>query len=223
MLMIRTLLVEDDPMLADALATTLVREGAELSVATDAASAKIHLVEHAFDVVLLDLGLPKESGLDVLRFLRARYDITPVIIITSRDRLSDRIAGLDAGADDYLVKPFQVGELLARMRAVIRRSKGRVAPMIVWGPLKLDPMTHQLTMSDQDVLLSVHEFRTLQALMERNGNAISRAALESEVYGERGATGSNTVAVYVHQLRKKMGDNMIETIHGFGYRLRPES
>ncbi|WMD22117.1 response regulator transcription factor [Achromobacter seleniivolatilans] len=221
--MTRTLLIEDDSMLAEALTTTLLRDGAKLTVAGNSATAKIHLLDQVFDVVLLDLGLPDSSGLDVLRFLRARYDITPVIIMTSRDRLSDRIAGLDAGADDYLVKPFQVGELLARMRAVIRRSQGRVAPVMTWGSLTLHPSSHLATVNGTEVQLSVHEFRTLQALMQKNGLAISRYALEQEVYGTSGAIGSNTVAVYVHQLRRKVGSGFIETVHGFGYRLGREN
>lgn len=219
----RTLLVEDDAMLAEALTTTLLRDGADLTVVSDAAAAKFSLIDHAFEIVLLDLGLPDGSGLDVLRFLRARCDITPVIIMTARDRLSDRIAGLDAGADDYLVKPFQVTELLARMRAVTRRSKGRVAPSMSWGNLTLLPTSHLALVNGKEVQLSVHEFRTLQALMARNGHPVSRDALEQEVYGMSGAIGSNTVAVYVHQLRRKVGSERIETVHGFGYRLGAES
>ncbi|WP_191577899.1 response regulator transcription factor [Achromobacter insolitus] len=221
--MTRTLLIEDDSMLAEALTTTLVRDGADVVIAQEAAVAKVQLVDHNFDVVLLDLGLPDGSGLDILRFMRARYDITPVIIMTSRDRLSERIAGLDAGADDYVVKPFPVSELLARMRAVVRRSKGNVAPVMSCAGLTLHPANHFATLHGKEVLLSSHEFRTLQALVQRNGHPVSRETLELEVYGTSGATGSNTVAVYVHQLRRKVGGDLIQTVHGFGYRLRNDS
>lgn len=218
-LKVKVLLVEDDPLLADALTTALVRDGASVSLARDAAAARLKLVGDGFEIILLDIGLPDGSGLDVLRFLRARYDTTPVIILTSRDRLSDRIAGLDAGADDYLVKPFQVEELFARMRAVTRRSTGKVAPIMSWGTISLDPVSHLVLVNGVEVPLSVHEFRTLRSLMLRNGKAVSRDVIENEVYGTSGAIGSNTVTVYVHQLRRKVGSDVIETVHGFGYRL----
>jgi len=216
----RILLVEDDAMLADALEVALRRDGARVDVARDAGAAQLALVDHDFETILLDLGLPGGSGMAILAQLRSRYDATPVIIMTARDRLSERIAGLDAGADDYLVKPFQVDELLARLRAVNRRSKGQVAPVLKCGTLVVDPANYQVTLDGETVALSSLEYRTLQALMERPGRALSRSALEQAVYGGSAATGSNTVAVYVHQLRKKLGDDCIETVHGFGYRMR---
>ncbi|MDQ8034354.1 MAG: response regulator transcription factor [Bordetella sp.] len=216
----RILLVEDDAMLADALEVALRRDGARVDVARDAGTAQLALVDHDFETILLDLGLPGGSGMAILAQLRSRYDATPVIIMTARDRLSERIAGLDAGADDYLVKPFQVDELLARLRAVNRRSKGQIAPVLKCGTLVVDPANYQVTLDGETVALSSLEYRTLQALMERPGRALSRSALEQAVYGGSAATGSNTVAVYVHQLRKKLGDDCIETVHGFGYRMR---
>lgn len=218
--MMRVLLVEDDAMLADGLTTTLEREGYDVDVARDTQLANLALVEHGYDIVLLDLGLPGGGGLGILKALRGRYDSTPVIVVTARDRLSDRIDGLDAGADDYLVKPFQVDELRARLRAVVRRSRGRAAPVLISGELVVDPANHSVQLNGEAVSLSSHEYLTLLALMERPGKPLSRSALESAVYGDIGAVGSNTVAVYVHQLRRKLGEGFIETVHGFGYQFR---
>ena len=216
----RILLVEDDAMLADALVTALGQHDTVVEWARDAAAARLTLIDHDYAAVLLDLGLPGGSGLGVLAAMRARYDTTPVIIMTARDRLSDRIGGLDAGADDYLVKPFQVDELRARLRAVLRRSLGRVAPVMRSGDVELDPASRTVACRGQPVALSAHEYRTLLALMERAGKALSRTALEEAVYGSDGVIESNTVAVYVHQLRRKLGEDLIETVHGYGYRLR---
>lgn len=216
----RILLVEDDAMLADALVTALGQHDTVVEWAGDATAARLALVDHDYAAVLLDLGLPGGSGLGVLATMRGRYDTTPVIIMTARDRLSDRIGGLDAGADDYLVKPFQVDELQARLRAVLRRSLGRVAPVMRSGDVELDPALRAVACRGQPVALSTHEYRTLLALMERTGKALSRTALEEAVYGSDGVIESNTVAVYVHQLRRKLGEDLIETVHGYGYRLR---
>lgn len=213
------LLVEDDAMLAHALAAGLERAGYRVDHATDVPSARLALADHAYAAVLLDLGLPGGSGLQVLKGVRERYDTTPVIILTARDQLSDRIAGLDAGADDYLVKPFQPDELAARLRALLRRAQGRVAPVLVARTIRLDPATRRVTRDDTPVSLSLHEYRTLLALMERSGRIVTRAQLEEAVYGGESAIESNTVAVYVHQLRRKLGDELITTVHGHGYRL----
>jgi len=215
----RLLLVEDDRMLGDALAAALVQDGWSIDRAEDVASARLALVDHGYTAVLLDLGLPRGSGLDVLLALRQRYDTTPVLIITARDQLSDRVRGLDAGADDYIVKPFEAGELGARLRAVVRRTQGRVAPVLRHGDIVLDPADRSVRLGDRPVRLGVHEYRTLLALMERPGRVIARDMLESLVYGGDGAIESNTIAVYIHQLRKKLGDGVITTVHGFGYRL----
>ncbi len=213
------LLVEDDRMLGDAVAAALRQDGWEVARAEDAGAAKTALIDHAFAAVLLDLGLPRGSGLDVLNALRQRYDTTPVLIVTARDQLSDRVRGLDAGADDYIVKPFQTDELCARLRAVVRRSQGRVAPVLSYRDVVLDPAARQVTRGGQAVKLGVHEYRTLMALMERQGRVVARDALESLVYGGDGTIESNTIAVYIHQLRRKLGEDFITTVHGFGYRV----
>jgi two-component system OmpR family response regulator len=213
------LLIEDDPALAHAVRAGLRQNGWTVDLASDATEARLALVEHHYAAVLLDLGLPGGSGLDVLVQLRARYDATPVLVITARDQLSDRIAGLDAGADDYLVKPFQLDELYARVRAVVRRSQGRVSPVLTHGDLVVDPARRLVTRAGEVVALSIHEYRTLLALLERKGRVVTRAQLEEAIYGEPGAIESNTVAVYVHQLRRKLGDELIATVHGFGYQI----
>ncbi|MBV7472448.1 response regulator transcription factor [Pseudoxanthomonas sp. PXM05] len=206
-------------MLGDAVAAALRQDGWDVARAEDAGAAKTALIDHAFAAVLLDLGLPRGSGLDVLNALRQRYDTTPVLIVTARDQLSDRVRGLDAGADDYIVKPFQTDELCARLRAVVRRSQGRVAPVLSYRDVVLDPAARAVTRGGQAVKLGVHEYRTLMALMERQGRVVARDALESLVYGGDGTIESNTIAVYIHQLRRKLGDDFITTVHGFGYRV----
>ena len=213
------LLVEDDAMLGAAVQAGLEREGYRVDAATDAPAARLALSDHGYAAVLLDLGLPGGSGLQVLRGMRERYDTTPVLILTARDKLSDRIEGLDAGADDYLVKPFQPDELGARLRAVLRRAQGRVAPELVVRNVRLDPARRAVTRDGTAVPVSVHEYRTLMALMERVGRVVTRPQLEEAVYGGESAIESNTVAVYVHQLRKKLGDDLITTVHGHGYRM----
>ena len=206
-------------MLGDAVAAALARDGWQVDRAPDAAAAQLALVEHAYDAVLLDLGLPRGSGLDVLRALRQRYDPTPVLIVTARDRLSDRVSGLDAGADDYLVKPFQSDELLARLRALVRRAQGRVTPQLSWRGVTVDPASRTTRRDGSEVRLGASEYRTLLALMERRGRVVPREILEALVYGGEGTIESNTIAVYVHQLRRKFGEDFIATVHGIGYRI----
>lgn len=217
--MAQILLVEDDPQLGDALAATLEQEGWHVDRAEDVPSARLALVDHAYAAVLLDLGLPRGSGLDVLAAMRARYDSTPVLIVTARDQLSDRIKGLDAGADDYIVKPFQRDELSARLRAVMRRTRGRVTPVLSYRDIVLDPAERTVTQAGKPVRLGVHEYRTLLALLERKGRIVARDQLEAQVYGGDAGLESNTIAVYVHQLRRKLGEELIATVHGYGYRL----
>ena len=216
------LLIEDDRMLSDAVATALRQDSWRVDIVHDTGSAQIALVDHTYTAMLLDLGLPNGSGLDVLRAVRARYDPTPVLVITARDQLRDRIRGLDAGADDYLVKPFQIDELLARLRAVLRRAGGHVAPVLHYKDISIDPVRRLVTRDGQPVRLSIHEYRTLLALMERQGRTVARAHLEDLVYGGSPSIESNTIAVYVHQLRRKLGESLITTVHGFGYRLGEE-
>jgi two-component system OmpR family response regulator len=216
------LLVEDDRMLSDAIASALRQDAWHVDVAYDARSAQAALIDHAYAALLLDLGLPNGSGLDVLRTMRGAYDATPALIITARDQLCDRIGGLDAGADDYIVKPFQVDELLARLRAVLRRTRGQVAPVLTYRDISVDPARRVVTKGGERVRLSMHEFRTLLALMERQGQAVRRSHLEDLIYGGSSIIESNTISVYIHQLRRKLGDDVIATVHGYGYRLGEE-
>lgn len=213
------LLVEDDQMLGHALSSALGQEGWRVVHCKDVASARTALVDHAFVAVLLDLGLPGGSGLEVLSTIRSRYDPTPVLIITARDQLSDRVRGLDAGADDYIVKPFQRDEMLARLRAVLRRSRGAVTPVLRWRDVEIDPAARVVTREGQRVSLSAHEFRLLLTLFESRGRVLSRDQLQDRLYGDDTEIGSNTVAVYIHQLRRKLGDGVVVTELGFGYRI----
>jgi len=206
-------------MLGDALGACLRQAAYQVDWVTDAAQARAALTDHAFDAVLLDLQLPLGSGLAILRGLRDRYDATPVIILSARDRLSDRIKGLDEGADDYLVKPFPFEEVLARLRAVTRRASHRVVPLMQVGDVHVDPARRSVMRDGAPVKLSIHEYRTLVALLERQGHIVTREQLEDAVYGRHGTIESNTVAVYIHQLRRKLGNGLIATVHGFGYRI----
>jgi DNA-binding response OmpR family regulator len=213
----RILLVEDDRMIGAGLRAALRQAGFAVDWVTDGRAADTSLATEAFDVVLLDLGLPQRDGLDVLRQLRARGDETPVIVLTARDALPSRVAGLDAGADDYLVKPFELDELLARMRAVTRRRTGRADPVLESGAVRLDPATRQVWRAGVPVVLSAREFAVLEALLQRPGAILSRAQLEDRLYGWGDAVESNAISVYVHQLRKKLGDDFIHTVRGVGY------
>jgi DNA-binding response OmpR family regulator len=217
----RLLLVEDDRMIGDSLRQALRLEGHAVDWVYDAQAAGGTLATERFDLVLLDVGLPKSdqfgNGLDLLRGLRARGDATPVIVITARDALEDRVAGLDAGADDYLVKPFELEELGARMRAVLRRQAGRAAPTLEHEGVTLDPATRQVSVDGEPVLLSAREFAVLEALMQRPGAMLSRAQLEDRLYGWGEEVESNAVSVYVHQLRKKLGADFIQNMRGVGY------
>lgn len=213
------LLVEDDAMLAEAICDGVRQEGWRIDIATDASGAKLTLVDHGYSAVLLDVGFPGDSGLAVLKWMRERYDATPVLIITARGQLDERIKGLDAGADDYLVKPFQFAELLARIRAATRRSQGRVVPEFSCGDVRVEPDKRLVTRAGQRVILTVHEYRTLLALLERQGSVVTREHLQWVVYGNDPSIESNTIAVFIHQLRRKLGDEIIETVHGHGYRI----
>src|SRR6266853_3361587 len=183
----------------------------------DGRSAEITLATEEFDLVLLDLGLPQRDGLEILRAMRLRHDQTPVIVLTARDALQDRVAGLDAGADDYLVKPFELEELAARIRAVTRRKSGRAEPAIEIGAIRLDPSMRQVTRNGEPVVLSAREYAVLEALMMRPGAILSRAQLEDRLYGWGDAIESNAVSVYIHQLRRKRGADFIRNVRGVGY------
>lgn len=211
------LLVEDDRPLAEAICDGVRQQGWQIEHAADAEAAKPVLTEHTFSAILLDIGLPGANGLALLRWLRERYDSTPVLILTARGQLSDRIRGLDDGADDYLVKPFQFDELLARIRALTRRSRGQVVPELICGNVRVDPDKRIVTRDGERVTLSVYEYRTLLALIERPGRVVTRDFLQQVVYGDDSAIESNTIAVFIHQLRRKLGEQIIETVHGHGY------
>ncbi|MDC8746463.1 response regulator transcription factor [Xanthomonas campestris] len=211
------LLVEDDTMLADAICDGVRQQSWTIDHVGTAAAARTALVEHHYTAVLLDIGLPGDSGLTVIRYMRGHYDPTPVIALTARGQLTDRIRGLDASADDYLVKPFQFDELMARVRAITRRSQGRVVPLLTQGEVSVDPSSRKVTRNGKWVALSAHEYRLLLALMERAGRVVTKDQLEEGVYGGPSEGGSNMIAVYVHQLRRKLGDEAISTIYGQGY------
>ncbi|WP_407468810.1 response regulator transcription factor [Xanthomonas campestris pv. raphani] len=211
------LLVEDDTMLADAICDGVRQQSWTIDHVGTAAAARTALVEHHYTAVLLDIGLPGDSGLTVIRYMRGHYDPTPVIALTARGQLTDRIRGLDAGADDYLVKPFQFDELMARVRAITRRSQGRVVPLLTQGEVSVDPSSRKVTRNGKWVALSAHEYRLLLALMERAGRVVTKDQLEEGVYGGPSEGGSNMIAVYVHRLRRKLGDEAISTIYGQGY------
>ena len=217
----RVLLVEDDPMIGESLREALRRQGMAADWVRDGRAADEVLASERFDAVLLDLGLPQRSGVQVLQSLRARGDATPVIVLTARDALADKVASLDAGADDYLVKPFELDELLARLRAVGRRHAGRAQTALQVADLRLDPATREVSRGGRPVLLSAREFALLQALMERPGAILSRAQLEDRLYGWGEEVESNAVSVYVHQLRRKLGDEVLHTVRGVGYYVGP--
>ncbi len=211
------LLVEDDQMLGESICDGARQSGWHVDHVGDARAARSALVDHTYAAVLLDLGLPGESGLSVLRAMRCRYDPTPVLILTARGQLTERIVGLDAGADDYLVKPFQFDELWARVRSVIRRSQGRVVPLFTHGDVLIDRSKRVVTKAGIEIVLSAHEYRTLLALVERPGHVVTRDRLHDVVYGTTSNVESNTIAVFIHQLRRKLGDDLIRTVHGLGY------
>ncbi len=215
----RLLLVEDDPMLGDAVQRVLRQEAMTVDWVWDGAEAELALDAVPYDLLLLDLGLPGKNGLDILRDLRKRGVATPIIILTARDAVSDRIAGLDSGADDYLVKPFDPDELAARIRALLRRRDGRVEPLIVFGPLTLNLATRELRYQERQVSLSAREFSLISLLLEHPGATVSRDQLEERMYGWNEEVESNTIEVHIHNLRKKLGQNLIRTIRGVGYLL----
>jgi two-component system, OmpR family, response regulator QseB len=213
----RLLLVEDDRMLGASAVRALSQHGHAVDWVQDGVTAEEALAGEPYDVVLLDLGLPGKGGLEVLRGLRRRGAQVPVLVLTVQDAVADRIAGLDAGADDYLPKPFDLDELAARIRAVQRRRAGRATPTLEHGGLTLDPAAHQVVLDGHEVELSAREFQILQALLERPGQPLSRTRLEERLYGWAEQVESNAVEVHIHALRKKLGPGWIKTLRGVGY------
>ena len=213
----RILLVEDDPMIADAVKAALSDEAHAVHLVTNGRNALAQLSVNTFQLVLLDLGLPSVDGMTVLRTMRAEKNDTPVIILTARDDLEDRLQGLDAGADDYLVKPFHMSELLARMRAVMRRRNGASDNNLTNGVLTLHMDTKTAEMNGKDFTLTKREFALLNALLARPGAILSRRALEDRIYGAGEEPESNAVEYLIHSLRKKLGADAIRNVRGLGW------
>lgn len=213
----RILLVEDDSLLGDGLRVGLGQEGYTVDWIRDGQAARLALETGSYDLVVLDLGLPRLSGLELLRAVRAQGNGVPVLILTARDAVADRVAGLDDGADDYMIKPFDLDELAARIRALLRRRMGRASPILRHGELALDPAAHRVTLAGKAVELSSREFALLQALLDNAGRVLSRAKLEESLYGWGEEVESNAVEVHVHHLRRKLGPKLIRTVRGVGY------
>lgn len=213
----RLLLVEDDEMLGESARDTLRSEGYTVDWVRGGESADTALRTQDYDLVLLDLGLPQRDGIDVLRALRARGQGLAVLVITARDALDDRVSGLDAGADDYLAKPFAPVELLARIRALLRRAGMRPEPFYAYGPVRIQTTTRQATVDGREVLLSAREWAVLEALVARPGAVLSRTQIEERLYGWDDDVSSNAVEVFVHGLRRKLGAELIRNLRGVGY------
>jgi two-component system response regulator QseB len=218
----RILLVEDDPLLGNGVEAGLRQAGFAVDWAKDGREAQLALATTEYELVVLDLGLPRLSGLELLRQWRGKGNDLPVLILTARDTVKDRVAGLDAGADDYLVKPFDLTELTARVRALLRRAHGRSVPVIQYGDLQVDPATQRVERGGEQIQLSARESAILVDLLEHRGMALSRARLEEGLYGWNEEVESNAVEVHIHNLRKKLGDDLIKTIRGVGYLIRKE-
>ena len=214
----RLLLVEDDAMIGEALEATLREASYAVDWVRDGLMATTALKTHGYELVLLDLGLPGKDGITLLRQLREDGHATPVVIITARDNVEDRILGLDVGADDYVLKPFDAKELLARMRAVLRRKAGAAAPVLSNGIVSLDPATHKATSPEAEPsILSNREFALLNALMVRPGAILSRSELEDRVYGWGEEVDSNAIEFLIYTLRKKLGSSAIQNVRGVGW------
>ena len=213
----RLLLVEDDAMIGETALQLLRTEHYAVDWVRDGNMADQALRSAQYDLVLLDLGLPKRDGLEVLRALRNRRSTVPVLIATARDGVSDRIAGLDAGADDYVVKPYDTDELLARIRALLRRSAGRAEPAFEHKGVSLNPATREATVNGLAVSLSAREWAVLEPLLARPGVVLSRVQLEEKLFSWKDDVSSNAVEVYIHGVRKKLGADVIQTVRGLGY------
>lgn len=217
MKIIRILLVEDDQMIGEEVREGLTRRGFTTEWVRTVTSGEEALKIDKFDLLVLDLGLPDGSGLDLLKSLRGMGNVIPVIILTAWDAVSDRIKGLDSGSDDYMVKPFDLDELAARIRVQLRRSSGRVKNLMEYGPVSVDPSTMEVTLDSVPVNLSRNEYILLLTFLENPGKVFSRNDLEKGLYGWEQEVESNTIQVYIHNLRKKLGKDFIRNIHGLGY------
>jgi two-component system, OmpR family, response regulator QseB len=215
----RVLLIEDDEILGDGLKVGLEQVGWTVDWVQDGTAAQSALAAESFDAVILDLGLPNTPGIDVLRWLRARGDQVPVLILTATDGVADRVTALDTGADDYVSKPFDLDELCARLRALRRRSAGSASPLLRHRGIEVDPGTHSVTCDGMEVSLSPKEFAILQVLMEHAGKVVSRNRLMGSIYGWDDDIGSNVLEVHIHNIRKKVASGDLKTVRGIGYRL----
>ena len=215
----RILLAEDDLIIADGLCRALKKAGYAVDYVPNGAEADAALLGQSFDLLILDLGLPKLSGNEVLRRLRARKCAMPVLILTAQDGIEDRVRGLDAGADDYLTKPFQVAELVARVQALVRRAAGNASSILEIGGVRLDMAASQVWYEGTPIKLTAHEFRVLGYLMQHRGKVVSRSELIDHIYAQDFDRDSNTVEVFIGRIRKKTHADLIETVRGLGYRI----
>ncbi len=215
----RILLIEDDPSLGAAVRDQIAAEGHMPDLAPTLADASDFLATMPYDLILLDLGLPDGRGIDFLRALRAKGSATPVMILTAHDRITERIEGLNAGADDYMVKPFDLAELSARIAAVARRYAGNPNPLITLGALEIDLAAHAIFGPDGQIDLSQREWIIFEALLQRPGQIVSKSQIEDQIYAFDSEVESNTIEVYVSRLRKKLGKDVVQTLRGLGYRL----
>lgn len=215
----RLLLVEDDDMLGESLKKALERHAYGVDWVQDGESAIFAIEDSEFAAVVLDVNLPKKSGIDVLNAVRKKRNLVPVLLLTARDTQQQKVEGLDAGADDYLVKPFDLDELLARVRALIRRSQGRAETLLRCGDVEMNPAASLVKRGDAQIIMTAKEFRTLKLLMERAGKFVTKSDIEYVLYSAEDAAESNTVEVTIYNLRKKLGSEFIQTVRGVGYRV----
>ncbi|MGE0348172.1 response regulator transcription factor [Hydrogenophaga sp.] len=213
----RLLLVEDDTMIGEAVLDLLRAEHYAVDWVRDGEMAATAARAHSYDLILLDLGLPRRDGLEVLKELRARKDRVPVLVTTARDAVQQRVQGLDAGADDYILKPYDLDELLARIRALLRRASGRAEPTYEHMGVSINTATREVTVQGEPVVLSAREWAVLEPLIARPGRVLSRAQLEEKLYGWKDDVSSNAVEVYIHGVRKKLGAGLIQNVRGVGY------
>lgn len=215
----RLLLAEDDSMIGESIAEALISENYAVDWVLDGRAAELALDNGVYDLLLLDLGLPKKQGLTILNDYRKRGGMLPILVITARDSTANRVEGLDAGADDYLIKPFELEELFARVRALLRRHTGRAEPLITHGNLTLNPASHEVIFRNQLLNMSAKEFGLLHALLEQPERVLSLSQLEEKLYGWDQEVDSNAIEVYIHRLRKKLGNDFIRNVRGVGYKV----
>ena len=213
----RLLLVEDDTMIGETVLDQLRAEHYAVDWVKDGEMAETALRAERYDLVLLDLTLPRKDGMEVLRAMRAREDRTPVLVTTARDGVPHRVAGLDAGADDYILKPYDLDELLARIRAMLRRAAGRAEPVYTYKDVSINPATREVTVNGAPIAVTAKEWAVLEPLLARPGVVLSRAQIEQKLYGWKDDISSNAVEVYIHGLRRKLGADLIQNVRGMGY------